>query len=101
MWDIRNEKKICNIKWRGIEDDFGASVYSCKFSHYGPDFIIAGAIGLNELQLFEKDIVYSPTWTISGVTKGVIDADISPISDMISFANGENSLNLINVGKLI
>lgn len=84
-----------------MEDDFGAGVYSAKFSHYGMDCIVAGSVNTKELQVFERDIVYMPSWTISDVPKGVTDLDISPIGDMICFANGEDGLNIVNVGKII
>lgn len=84
-----------------MQDDFSAGVYSAKFSHYGQDYIAASTMTTSELQIFEKDLVYMPSWTISDIPQGVTDLDISPIGDLICFANGANGLDLINVGRII
>lgn len=84
-----------------MEDDYSAGVYCCKFSHYGMDYIAAGSINTRELQIFEKDIVYMPSWTVENVPKGVSDLGVSPLGDMICLANGASGLTILNVGKII
>ena len=46
------------------------------FSHKKEDMILAGSIGVNELQFFERDIIYTPTWTIKNVPEGIFAFDI-------------------------
>ena len=66
LWNFTQREKICGIKWTDNDEPNEAFIYSCAFNKSGDDYIVAAAIGRNELQIFEKDIVYKPTWTITG-----------------------------------
>jgi hypothetical protein len=65
------------------------------------EYMIAGSVSTRELQLFERDIVFMPSWTLSEIPKGVTDLDISPTGDMICFANGTDGLDVLNVGRIV
>jgi len=66
LWNFAERKKICGVKWTDTDEANEAFVYSCSFNRGVDDYILAASIGKNELQIFEKDIIYKPTWTITG-----------------------------------
>lgn len=88
---------ICPVEWReGQQDSIG--IYSCKYSTSGTDCIIAAGIQTPELQVFEKDQAYYPSWTISEIPKGVTDLDINSTGTAIAFSTGNKGLNVLNIG---
>lgn len=101
LWNLGQREKICGIKWVEGQEANDAFVYSCGFAKGGEDFIYAASVGRNELQLFEKDIVYKPSWTITGLKQGLYTSDISPKCDMIAFGGADNHLYIIDIGKII
>jgi len=81
LWNFNQREKLCGISWTGIDEPNEAFVYSCCFAKGKEDFIVASCLGKNEVQVFEKDIVYKPTWTITGLSKGIYTCDIGPNGD--------------------
>jgi hypothetical protein len=78
-----------------------ADCYCLAGSHCKNDFFVAGSINVPELQIFEKNIIYSPTWTLSQIEGGVTSCDISLRDDKVAFTTGGKRLNILNVGKII
>lgn len=101
LWNFTQREKICGIKWTDDKQANDAFVYSCRFNQGPDDFIIAAAIGRNEMQLFEKDIVYKPTWTITGLNQGLYTCDVSPKGDMVAFGGADHHIYVIDIGKIV
>ena len=92
---------MSDVKWRGTKSEGNADVYSLSCSKKKEDFFIAGTINTGELQLFERNIIYTPTWTLSGIDGGVTACDISPKDDMLAFATGGKRFHILNIGRVI
>merc|ERR1712196_619917 len=101
LWDFNKREKLCGIPWTEDEQMNDAFVYSCGFSRSGDDFIVAAAIGRNEMQLFEKDLVYKPTWTIKGLKHGLYSCDVSPKGDGIAFGGADQHIYILDIGKIV
>jgi len=101
LWNFAQREKVCGINWTNNNEPNNAFVYSCGYNKGPDDFIVAAAIGRNELQIFEKDIVYKPTWTITGLKQGLYSCDISPKGDMIAFGGADHHIYLIDIGKIV
>jgi WD40 repeat protein len=101
LWDIQTREKVNSIKWRGTKSDENADVYSLCYSKRKEDFFVAGSINTGELQLFEKNIIYNPTWTLSDIDGGVTSLDLSPRDDMLAFSTGNKRFHILNIGRVI
>ena len=101
MWDSTRRLKALDIKWKGTESDDNADVFALCYSRRKDDFFIAGSIASGELQVFEKNIIYTPTWTAGGVTGGVTSCDLSPKDDRLAFTTGKKGVHILNIGKII
>ena len=93
-------KMLSTIKWSDRNEANDAFVYSCSFGK-SEDFILACAVGRCELQIFERDIVYKPTWTITGQKRGLYTCDASPKGDIIAFGGADSKIYLLDFGKFI
>lgn len=101
LWNFAERTKICGIKWTDNDEANDAFVYSCTYNRGPDDYIVAASIGRNELQIFEKDIIYKPTWTITGQRNGIYACDISPKGDTIAFGGADQHIYQIDVGKIV
>lgn len=66
LWDFGTRKKICNVHWNNNPKIINAYIYQCQFSKGpGEDQILAGCSVLNEVQVYGRNITYSPLWTVN------------------------------------
>jgi len=52
----------------------------------------------NEIQLFDRDIIYKPSYTLTNFRKGIYTLDWGNKGNMIAFGGGDCKLQLINYG---
>jgi WD40 repeat protein len=101
LWDLQTRERITGVKWRGTKNDENADVYSLTYSKKKEDFFVAGSINAGELQLFERNTIYEPTWTLSEIEGGVTCLDLSPRDDMLAFSTGNKRFHILNIGRVI
>ena len=92
---------MVDVKWKGPESDENADIFSLCSSRKKDDFFIAGSIASGELQVFEKNVVYTPTWTAGEVMGGVTSCDLSPKDDRLAFTTGSKGVHILTIGKII
>lgn len=100
IWDATRRQKALDVKWKGTESDENADVYALTYSRRKDDFFVAGSIASGELQIFEKNIIYTPTWTAEGIHGGVTSCDLSPKDDRLAFTT-KKGVHILNIGKII
>lgn len=101
MWDTVKRSKLADVKWRGLDSELNADVYSLCCSKKKEDFFVAGSITTGELEVFEKNNIYTPTWTVSDVHGGILSLDLSPRDDRLAFTTGDKRVHILNIGKII
>jgi len=59
---------------------------------------VAGVSMRNEIQLFDRDIIYKPSYTLCNFKRGIYTLDWGNKGNMIAFGGGDGKLQLINYG---
>lgn len=65
-----------------------AYIYACQYSKLGEDQVITGMAVRNEIRIFDRNIMYVPTWSISGFDRAIYTLDWGNKGKKIAFGGG-------------
>lgn len=96
LWDYGTRKKICNVEIdpeKKVGSDFmvkvdNAYVYTCQYSKTGDDQIIAGMAIRKEIRIFDRNITYVPSWSISAFERAIYTLDWGNKGRKVAFGGG-------------
>ena len=67
-------------------------MYACQYSKTGDDQIIVGMAVRNEIRIFDKNITYVPSWSISGFERAIYTLDWGNKGRKVAFGGGSGKV---------
>lgn len=98
LWDFGSRKKVSGIDWEFGYAKENAYVFSCQFSKFNDESIVAGCSRLNQLKLFDRRDENRDFAQIDNKTSAVFCTDFANTNDFFCFAGYGGA---VKVGKII
>ncbi len=99
IWDYGMRKKVMNVDWEYGKKVSGAYIYSCQFSKFNDDTIIAGSSSINEVRAYDRTVDHVNFGKVGNLTKGVYCVDYANNSDMFAFCGGEGRVHVLQISQ--
>lgn len=73
-------------------------MYACQYSKLGEDQIVCGMAVRNEIRIFDRNITYTPIWSVAGFERAVYSLDWGNKGKKVAFGGGGGRAFVFKLG---